>query len=61
MAQLHNCLSEAAADGIYLRLDTTNDPLTGELVLTPGSGTNALKANLDITIKAGEKVIFDGS
>lgn len=48
---------EAAA---YLKLDASNDPLTGELVITPASGTNALKANKDITLKAGQKLIFDG-
>lgn len=44
----------------YLKLDCSNDPLTGELVITPASGDNALKANKDITLKAGQKLIFDG-
>ena len=51
----------AALAAIYLKLDTSNDPLTGELVITPAAGTNALKANKDITLKAGQKLIFDGS
>lgn len=46
---------------LYLKLTTSNDPLTGELVITPASGTNALKANKDITIAAGRKLIFDGA
>ena len=51
----------AAALALYLKLDTSNDPLTGELVITPASGTNALKANKDITLKSGQKLIFDGA
>ena len=54
-------LTKAFADLLYLRLDTSNDPLTGELVITPASGTNALKANKDITLKSGQKLIFDGA
>jgi len=44
----------------YLMLDTSNDPLTGELVITPASGTSALRANKDIILKSGQKLIFDG-
>jgi len=47
-------------DSKYLKLDTSNDPLTGELVITPASGTTALRANKDIVLKAGQKLIFDG-
>jgi len=48
-------------DSLYLKLDCSNDPLTGELVITPASGDNALKANKNITLKAGQKLIFDGA
>lgn len=37
------------------------DTMTGELVITPTSGTTALTANLDIVLKAGQKLIFDGA
>jgi len=50
-----------ALEPYFLRLDASNDPLTGELVITPSSGTNALKANKDITLKAGQRLVFDGS
>lgn len=44
---------------LYLKLDASNDPLTGELFIHP-PGTNALKVSKNITIKAGQKLIFDG-
>jgi len=44
----------------YLKLDCSNGPLTGELVITPASGTTALSANQDIKLLAGKKLIFDG-
>lgn len=53
--------NDGSLDATYLRLDATNDPLTGELTITPSSGTTALKANQDIVIKAGKKLIFDGA
>jgi len=46
---------------LFLLLTTLNDPLTGELVITPASGDNALKANQNVTLKAGKKLIFDGA
>jgi len=60
MAQLRPCLSEAAADGIFLRLDATNDPVTGELILDPDSGGVALDSQQAILIKSGKKLVFDG-
>ena len=48
-------------NSVYLKLDSSNDPLTGELIITPSAGTNAIKANKDITLKAGQKLIFDGA
>ena len=51
----------AALLATYLKLDTSNDPLTGELVITPAAGTTALRANKDIILKAGQKLIFDGA
>lgn len=54
-------LTVTSAASTFLKLDASNDPLTGELVITPASGTNALKANLNITIKAGQKLIMDGA
>ena len=61
MIKVSNALTGKVADGVYLRLDTTNDPLTGELVITPSSGSSALKANKDIILKAGQKLVFDGA
>jgi hypothetical protein len=51
----------AQLNALYLKLDTSNDPLTGELVIIPAAGTNALRANKDITLKSGQKLIFDGA
>lgn len=51
----------AGLDTIYLKLDASNDPLTGELTITPASGTTALTANKAIVLKAGEKLYFDGA
>jgi hypothetical protein len=54
-------------DGRYLKLDCSNDPLTEQLVInltTPGvgdCGQTALKVNGDICIKAGNRLIMDGS
>jgi len=61
MAQLHPCLSKAQADALYLKLTADNDPLTGELLINPSSGDSALNAQKDIKVKAGQKVIMDGS
>jgi hypothetical protein len=54
-------LDTVAADARYLKLNTSNDPLTGELVITPASGTTALRSNADIVIKSGKKLVFDGA
>jgi hypothetical protein len=54
-------LNQATADARYLKLNTSNDPLTGELVITPASGTTALRSNADIVIKSGKKLVFDGA
>ncbi len=51
----------AALAAIYLKLDTSNDPLTGELVITPAAGTTALRSNKNIVLKSGQKLIFDGA
>lgn len=61
MAQLRPCLSETQADGIYLRLDATNDPVTGELNITPTSDSFALDLQQDSKIKSGKKFVLDGS
>ena len=37
MAQLRPCLSEAAADGLYLRLTADNDPVTNEVKIDPST------------------------
>jgi len=50
----------AVGDVNYLKLDCSNDPLTGELVILPASGTTALFAKQDIKLLAGKKLIFDG-
>lgn len=54
-------LDTESGDARYLKLDTSNDPLTGELVITPASGTTALRANKNIVLKSGMKLIFDGA
>jgi len=51
----------AIGDARYLKLDTSNDPLTGELVITPASGETALRADKDIVLLSGRKLIFDGA
>jgi len=53
--------TQGSGDLRYLKLDTSNDPLTGELVITPAAGTEALRANADIVLKSGSKLIFDGA
>ena len=46
--------------GNFLMLDTSNDPLTGELVIDPASGDTALDVKKGISLKAGQKLIVDG-
>lgn len=53
--------NKAVADTLYLKLDASNDPLTGELVITPTNEEVALRANKDIVLKSGRKLIFDGA
>ena len=53
-------VTQTEGDNRYLKLDASNDPVTGELVITPSTGDNALTANKDITIKAGQKLYLDG-
>lgn len=52
---------EAFFDSLYLKLDTSNDPLTGELVITPSTGSVAVRANKDIVLKSSQKLIYDGA
>lgn len=52
-------LSAAAADSTYLRLDTSNDPLTGELMAAPGTAAatasiTTASAGGDLWISAGD-------
>lgn len=54
-------LDTVSADLRYLKLDTSNDPLTGELEIAPASGATALRANKDIVVLSGRKVIYDGA
>ena len=56
-----NGLTRAQADEIYLRLDTSNDPLTGELVINPASGNDALDVQKNVKFKEGTKIYFDDS
>jgi len=44
----------------FLRLDTDNCPLTGELIITPTTGNTAIRANKDIILKSGQRLVFDG-
>ena len=53
--------TKAQLDVLYLLLDTSNDPLTGELVITPAVATTALRANKNIVLKSGFKLIMDGA
>lgn len=46
--------------GAYLKLDASNDPLTGELRIEPASGTSALDCQKAIKLKAGERFYLDG-
>jgi len=52
----------------FLRLDCANDPLTNGLQITPNytpspasTTTWALKADRDIILKSGERLVFDGT
>lgn len=47
--------SEASA---YVKI--IGDTMTGQLTITPSSGDTALKADKDIVLKSGQKLIFDG-
>lgn len=47
-------------DGQWLRLDTSNDPLTNELKISPSSDSHSLNLQKDMKIKSGEKIILDG-
>ncbi len=50
--RLTSSIPPGILDGEYLRLDASNDPLTGELVITPPTNVNALTANgnIDATV-----------
>lgn len=37
------------------------DTMTGELIIDPVAGTTALDCQKDITLKSGQKLIYDGS
>lgn len=37
------------------------DTMTGKLTITPTSGDDALIANKDVTVKAGQKIYVDGA
>jgi hypothetical protein len=50
----------SVADGRYLKLDTSNNPLTGELKIIPASGNTALTAHKDIILFAARKLYLDG-
>ena len=60
MAQLSSGITEAVGDTIYLRLDATNDPVTGEIQIDPTTDDYAIDAKRSIRIKAGRKLILDG-
>ena len=50
--------SNSDLDDRYVK--KTGDTMTGQLTITPASGDTALKADKDIILKAGQKLIFDG-
>ena len=54
-------LSEDDADAIYLKLDCSNDPLTGELEIDPATGDVSLRSRKAIILTAGQKLYFDGT
>lgn len=48
-------------DGQWLRLDASNDPVTGELLLNPTTDSFAADIQQDFKVKSGKKFILDGS
>jgi len=60
--------NNSTTEATYLRLDTANDPLTNGLVITPYFAPSpasthefALRANHNIIMKSGYKLVFDGA
>jgi len=51
-------LDKSYADGRYVNVP--GDTMTGALIITPSTGTEALKSNANIVLKTGQKLIFDG-
>jgi hypothetical protein len=45
----------------FLKIDCSNDPLTGKLDIEPSSGDVALEVSKAIIIKAGQKLYFHGT
>jgi len=52
-------LDKSYADGRYVNVP--GDTMTGALVITPTTGTESLRANKDIVLKTGQRLIFDGA
>jgi len=50
---------ETTGDSRYLKLDATNDPVTGKLTVTPATEESAIVANNNVEIMAGKKIYFD--
>lgn len=63
MPNVENALVQALADGIYLRLDATNDPVTGLLSLSAGlavTGNITVTGTVDGVDVAALKIDVDG-
>jgi len=63
MAGLRNAISQAIADGRYLKLDCTNDPLTGGLDINTSGDPSFLIRNASINqfkVNATEIIIYGG-
>lgn len=54
-------LSTSEAAATYLKLDASNDPVTGELEIDPTTDTVAVKAQKHIVVKAGQSIYMDGA
>jgi len=52
-------IPDAALDLDYV--EVAGDTMTGELIIDPSTGTNAIDCQKNITLKSGQKLIFDGT
>ena len=61
----HNSLNNLATGDVhtqYLYLPGRGgQTVIDEIIIDPSAGTNALDCQLDITLKSGQKIIYDGA